>query len=453
MTRYCKETDCHIIANFNLSDKKHGMYCSTHKKDKMININKNTCKVHDCNIRPHYNLPDQKRGLYCATHKSDGMINVKNKTCKEPECKSFSRIFNLPDQKGGLYCATHKKDNMINVVNPMCQESECTIRSIFNLPGQKRGLYCATHKKDKMINVKDKTCQEPDCNIQPYYNLPDQKRGLYCATHKKNKMINVKDKTCQEPDCNIQPSYNLPDQKRGLYCAKHKKTDMINVVNPKCEEPECSIEPSYNLPDQKRGAYCVSHKKSGMVDVKHKTCVECNRIRSNAKYRYHCLRCFIFKFPEEKISRNYKIKEQHMVDYIREVYPDMAFVFDKTVGGCSKRRPDAYLDLLTHILIIECDENQHTGYNNNCENKRTMELYTDFSHRPIVFIRFNPDTYTMNNKKVLSSFKTHKTSGAPMIRNKKEWTERLTTLKTTIDKHLKTISEKAITIENLYFDA
>jgi hypothetical protein len=40
-----------------------------------------------------------------------------------------------------------------------------------------------------------------------------------------------------------------------------------------------------------------------------------------------------------------------------------------------------------------------------------------------------------------------------MIRNKKEWTDRLMTLKTTINKHVVTIPEKAITIENLYFNA
>jgi Holliday junction resolvasome RuvABC endonuclease subunit len=56
-------------------------------------------------------------------------------------------------------------------------------------------------------------------------------------------------------------------------------------------------------------------------------------------------------------------------------------------------------------------------------------------------------------EQALSSFKTHKINGAPVIRNKKEWVERLTTLKTTIDKHLQTIPEKAITIENLYFNA
>ena len=60
---------------------------------------------------------------------------------------------------------------------------------------------------------------------------------------------------------------------------------------------------------------------------------------------------------------------------------------------CSKRRPDLFLDLGYQILIIEIDENQHLDYDCSCENKRIMELSQDVGHKPIVFIRFNPDEY------------------------------------------------------------
>jgi hypothetical protein len=149
------------------------------------------------------------------------------------------------------------------------------------------------------------------------------------------------------------------------------------------------------------------------------------------------------------VSRNYKVKEQCIVDFIQEHFN--AFTFDKTVGGCSKRRPDAYIDLFTHVLIVECDENQHQTY--SCENKRTMELFVDFNNRPIVFIRFNPDSYVVGIKKIPSSFKIHKTRGVPIIRNKTEWNSRLDYLKTTIYKYLKTIPSKEVTIENLFFDS
>ena len=71
----------------------------------------------------------------------------------------------------------------------------------------------------------------------------------------------------------------------------------------------------------------------------------CNILPSNLKYKGYCLRCFIHLFPNEKISRNYKVKENHMTEFIKEEFKNEELVFDKQVnGGCSLRRPDVYID-------------------------------------------------------------------------------------------------------------
>ena len=142
------------------------------------------------------------------------------------------------------------------------------------------------------------------------------------------------------------------------------------------------------------------------------------RQSSNKIYKGYCLRCFVYKFPDVKISRNYKVKENHMTDFIKYQFQDQDMTFDKQTSGCSRRRPDVYIDKFTHIVITECDENQHKD--TSCENKRMMELFQDFGNRPIVYIRFNPDSYVnKDNKKVLSSFKMHKLLDVPMIRDSK----------------------------------
>ena len=57
------------------------------------------------------------------------------------------------------------------------------------------------------------------------------------------------------------------------------------------------------------------------------------------------------------------------------------------------------------MQAVEVDENQHTEYNTTCENKRLCELYQDFGYVPIVFVRFNPDSYIdANGTKVTSCF-------------------------------------------------
>ena len=106
-----------------------------------------------------------------------------------------------------------------------------------------------------------------------------------------------------------------------------------------------------------------------------------------------------------------------------------------------------FVDLMS--TSIKCDENQHLNYESICENKRNMELFQDFGNRPIVFIRFNPDSYTINDKKIQSSFKYHKKLDVPIIKDKKEWINRLLTLKNTLNFWINNIPEKEITNEYL----
>ena len=103
--------------------------------------------------------------------------------------------------------------------------------------------------------------------------------------------------------------------------------------------------------------------------------------------------------------------------------------------------------MLTHVIIIEVDEEQHKYYDTNCEITRINELFTDFGDRPIVFIRFNPDAY--DNKK--SCFKYHEQFGVPLINDKKDWENRLETFKKSIEKHIKTVPEETI-FEYLFYD-
>ena len=95
------------------------------------------------------------------------------------------------------------------------------------------------------------------------------------------------------------------------------------------------------------------------------------------------------------------MKEHHVIDYIREVVVnesliDVEVTYDKQVqGGCSRKRPDVLMDFLTHSIIIEVDETQHSSEEYcACENKRMMQIFQDLGSRPVVFIRFNPDKYT-----------------------------------------------------------
>ena len=376
----------------------------------------------------------------------------KNKKCQEETCNKIP-IFNYQDETKGIYCGDHKLKDMMDVVNIKCLENGCNKRPNYNFQDEKKGIFCGKHKKENMVNVVDKKCLEETCNKHPTFNFPDEKRGRFCGDHKKETMVNVKNRKCQEKGCDKIPAFNYLDETKGILCAIHKLNDMVNVVSKKCEMDGCNTIANFNYPGNKIGDYCVVHKLNDMVDVKNKKCVEngCETRVSNDQYRGYCLTCFIFHFPNEKISKNYRIKEKLVVDYIKEQFNEYTWIFDKVIqGGCSKKRPDAFLDIGSHVIIIEIDENAHEDYQVICENRRIMELSLDLSNRPIVFIRFNPDSYTRNGKKFPSSFKLN-SSGKVILRDNKEWDNRLSKLKDSIIYWINSEAKKMIEIEYLFY--
>jgi hypothetical protein len=183
------------------------------------------------------------------------------------------------------------------------------------------------------------------------------------------------------------------------------------------------------------GKFKSQCKKCGGSQLCKSTFCETHK-NKNKKYNGYCTRCYIHLFPNEPISRNYKTKEYAVLEFIRNNYPEHTWVNDKAIdGGCSKKRPDIFLDLLTHNIIIEIDENQHRSYD-NCELKRINLLFEDLGDRHIVFIRFNPDDYLdKDNKKFTSCWGIDRRNGLSSVKKSKgtEWEQRLNTLKNVVD--------------------
>ena len=174
----------------------------------------------------------------------------------------------------------------------------------------------------------------------------------------------------------------------------------------------------------------------------------------NRKYNGYCLPCCIQICPEIKVSRNYKTKENTVVDIIKEKFPNLTWIADKKIkDGCSNKRPDLLVDMGTHILILEIDENKHSSYDCSCENKRLMLLSQDVGHRPIVFIRFNPDGYIdQEGNTVKSCWKLNQLGVMKIIKTKeKEWAERMNNLIQQIQYWIINPTEKTVEIVELYY--
>jgi len=178
----------------------------------------------------------------------------------------------------------------------------------------------------------------------------------------------------------------------------------------------------------------------------------CETVVHSQKYNGYCLRCCVHLFPDIPVSRNYKTKEATVVDKIRSSFPHYNWISDRTIiGGTSQRRPDIHLILETHVIIIEIDENKHTSYDCSCENKRLMELSYDVQHKPIVFIRFNPDAYKNSfGTRITSCWKVSK-SGLITVVKADEWNERLHSLNEQIIYWLNNIPDKTVEIIELFY--
>ena len=431
-----------ILAMFNfISEERDKSYSKCHTCRAKLIGKKNVCQI--CGIRAIYNFEGQKAGSYCNKHKEIGMINVKSKTCLRDGC-NLRPNFNFEGQKSALYCNEHKTPGMVNVISKTCLHDGCNVRPIYNFEGQKSGLYCNEHKTLGMVNVKSKTCLRDGCNLRPNFNFEGQKSGLYCNEHKTPGMIDVISKTCLHDGCNVRPTYNFEGQKSSLYCNEHKEINMIDIKHKTCSIKGCRLRSCFNLPGMFPD-YCTRHKKDGMIVQPRKKCETCNEI---AVYgiitQMHCeehklkdeynliertcqnLTCpgnrpidildsfgncvsFCSAVKQSEMYQRHQKKKEEFVGKLLADTIHLSFYLRDQVGDnkCSKSRPDFVYHLGTHILVIEVDEHQHKSYNScgntkeeryRTENRRMYNVSHEFDGLPIIFIRYNPDSFRVDGK-------------------------------------------------------
>jgi hypothetical protein len=388
---------------------------------------------------------------YCFKHKEKDMINVKDVTCIFDSCIKPA-YFNYNGLKEKLYCIDHKLENMVNVKNKLCKYEGCQKQPLFNYINEKEAVYCFEHKITYMVDVKHRICITDNCSNRARYNFFGNK-PMYCINHRLENMIDIDAKKCKFKDCSKHPCFNFNNKKEGIYCATHKLENMVDIVNIKCIHDNCNKKPSFNYVGKKELLYCLSHKLDGMINITIKKCkTPLCETKANQNYEEYCLRCYIYNYPNKTTKRNYKTKEQTVCDYIKINFKELTIVTDKVnPDGCSKKRPDILIDLGYQIVIIEIDENQHKNYDSSCENKRIMEISQDNGHRPIIFIRFNPDKYIFNGIKMKSCWKLLKNGLLILDKTMQtEWDNRLLQLKDQIDFWIKPNNVLNKTIHTIY---
>ena len=430
-------SNCTKKATFNILGQK-AKFCAEHKDPDMVDVLNKKC---ECNSsQPRWNFPGLKP-LCCVSCKKEGMIETHRKKCF---CGKVRPTFNFESLKAE-FCNSCKSDGMINVVDERCFCKKLTSPN-FNYEGL-RPKYCFECKLPDMVDMRNPKCA---CGSRPNFNFENLK-PKFCAMCKVDGMIDLVHNMCV---CGkAQPSFNYEGDIIAKYCIKCKLDGMISK-NKLCYCKK--VQPNFNY-EGLHAKYCVQCKKDDMIDVNHKTCkTHLCPTRPQEKYEGYCLRCYIYNFPDKPVAKNYKTKEFAVVEFVKLWFPNFTWLADKQIkDGCSFKRPDLLLDLGYQIIIVEVDENQHNKYDCSCENKRLMELSQDLGHRPIVFIRFNPDDYiNINNDRVRSCWSITKITGIIKIEYKKEWNNRLECLKEQINywTKLENKTDKTLEIIQLFYN-
>jgi hypothetical protein len=148
--------------------------------------------------------------------------------------------------------------------------------------------------------------------------------------------------------------------------------------------------------------------------------------------------------------RRTREKEREVVQFIKQEFTSVGWLFDKSIDNNNGYRPDALLRMSSHAIVVEIDENQHARYDVVAEKVRIETIQKDVG-TPVVFIRFNPDTYVDGDGEKHDPCWKFDTSGLYFAHNREDWTTRLKTLRATLLRHMSQAPSDLISEVNLFF--
>jgi hypothetical protein len=295
-----------------------------------------------------------------------------------------------------IFCVSHNEKKMDNVVAPRCQYDGCRKCASWGPLGTRKRLYCAPHGREMGMETKHSKCK---CGGSiPSFAKPGEK-AVCCKQCREDGMENVKSKKCEVDECITQPSYGF-GLGNPIRCKAHALDGMDDVISKKCEVESCTTWPSFGF-ETGKSVRCKMHALDGMSNVVAKFCMQC-KLFQVWQEPYLCSYC-------NPNSSSYQKTREDIVKKLLESSQDTNnFIHDKPItGGCFKYRPDFLYDAATHYVIVEVDEDQHNGYNPECEKIRMINIVGALGMR-CIFIRYNPDAFYIDDIKIkISEKKRH----------------------------------------------
>ena len=407
--------------------------CLTHKKEGFVDLIHKRCAHDGCGkLNPSFGPQGGSRsnGTFCATHKPLDFVDVITKRCAHDGCQLCPSY----GPRGGkraqaVTCATHKKEGYVNLVKKSCNFEGCDVIPCFGPKGNsmRHAVSCVKHKEESWVNLlKKKTCTHPGCQTRASFG-PNNGIVDTCATHVKPGYVDLVSKRCARDGCDKQPVFGPKGgtKRDAIACSEHKEMDHIDLKNNRCSHNGCDIQSTFGLPGFPPSR-CWEHRRPGMLKNPRKRCVE-SSCRELAIYgilvqehcenhrlpdevnimERKCKSCGLLGIIDkndncetcdpETFKRVRLAKQNAVVDFLRVNGVEILSVDRMIDGGdCGKERPDILLDCVTHRVVIEVDEHQHSGRPCLCEQTRMVDISQSNGIKTL-FLRFNPDKYKVAN--------------------------------------------------------
>lgn len=375
------------------------------------------CKYKDCKNSSNYNYKD-KQPKFCKDHaiiisgKELGghisqMRNVKNTTCKyyiddENDCIAIAtcKINGIK-----MYCPNHAKVEKVTeimkstVIKKKCKFENCNIIPSYGyLNGNNKKIYicCQSHIKnlqpfyEQEIKQLYKECKIEGCNERARKESEEGKHDIaYCYKHGKELNDNSKKKCQFEGGCKKEATHNYKEIREPILCKDHKQDNMRSKKNICCNYKDCIIDGNFSLNKDDKERYCKDHKSDNMYHYISEICKNCNKFleRNESTECSNCNPTIYLNSKEEQVRKLL-------------INNNIEFEYNKGIKGTNNNnplKPDFKINCENYYIIIEVDENQHKRYKDEYEINRIKKIREKLD-KNIIILRFNPDSFKVNNK-------------------------------------------------------
>ncbi len=133
---------------------------------------------------------------------------------------------------------------------------------------------------------------------------------------------------------------------------------------------------------------CELHKLVEDVNILERACATCGLLGVLDKNN-RCESCDPEMFKKARLA-----KQRALFAYL-DTRGLKGTQSDKMIdgGACGRERPDRVYETAEFVLILECDEHQHSGRQYACDQTRMLNIGQAYGGTPVYFLRWNPDAY------------------------------------------------------------